>query len=249
MNHIPFRDETQAAELEPSPETFAPFAPDSLHDPAVARLRAVHRAASECKRGTPVVMQGESDWVLVPAETAGARGLAEFAAIADGPPVLLLAPTRAATVLRRPLDKSAHAIAIRLPEALLSLKCLRGLADPTTEQLLPEDPQMGVAPPDAPAMLALAKLARLLPAMIAAPARAGITAESLGLLTVSAQDVLDYPNVMATRLVRVAEAKVPLEDVADARVVAFRAPDMGIEHLAILIGRPEDSEAPLVPPK
>jgi GTP cyclohydrolase II len=98
-------------------------------------------------------------------------------------------------------------------------------------------------PAHANAALALAKLARLLPAVIAAPARANLPD---ALLRVAAQDVLDYPLAMATGLVRVAEARVPLEDAPNARVAAFRAPDSGIEHLAILIGTPEDDDAPLV---
>ena len=36
---------------------------------------------------------------------------------------------------------------------------------------------------------------------------------------------------------------MPLEAAPDARIIAFRAADGGIEHLAILIGRPEDALA------
>lgn len=50
----------------------------------------------------------------------------------------------------------------------------------------------------------------------------------------------------AAWLARVAEARVPLEDAADARIMAFRESDSGIEHLAILIGRPEQRDAALV---
>ncbi len=39
---------------------------------------------------------------------------------------------------------------------------------------------------------------------------------------------------------------MPLEDVADARLVAFRSPASGLEHYAVLVGRPEDAAAPLV---
>jgi GTP cyclohydrolase II len=246
MNHILFRDDAQPTESHAATEAFAASGPDSLQNLATLRLRGVHRAASDLKRGTPGLVLGETNFVVLPAETAGARGLAELAQLADGPPMLLLAPTRAAAVLGGCIDKAAPAVAILLPESLFSAKALRSLADPTADQLLPEAPQAGVVPPDAAAMLALAKLARLLPAMVVAPARTDVTALSLDLLSVPAQDVLDYPHAMATRLVRVAEARVPLEDVADARVVAFRAPDAGIEHLAILIGRPELAGAPLV---
>jgi GTP cyclohydrolase II len=63
---------------------------------------------------------------------------------------------------------------------------------------------------------------------------------------VLAEDVLAYPARAAASLVRTAEATVPMAEAPDARVVAFRPPDGGIEHLAILIGRPENAEAPLV---
>jgi GTP cyclohydrolase II len=217
-------------------------------DPALLRLRAVHRAIADLRRGTPVLLEAAESLVLLPAETAGARGLSEFAALAAAAPVLLLAPVRAAAVLRRPLQQGVAAIALPLSRALLDPAALRGLADPTAEQLLPADAGTVPAPAQAAAALALTKLARLLPAVIAAPVRASAPdrAAGLALLSVAAADVLAYPHQMAARLTRVAEAEVPMEDAPDARVVAFRGPDAGIEHLAILVGRPEAAAAPLV---
>jgi GTP cyclohydrolase II len=124
---------------------------------------------------------------------------------------------------------------------------LRSLADPTAAQMLPEPPVETDCPVAAPAAVALVKLARLLPAVLAAPARpdaAGLAAR-LDLLSVAQEDVLSYPIAMAADLVRVAEAHVPLDGAPDARIVAFRAPDSGIEHLAILVGRPEQQDSPL----
>jgi GTP cyclohydrolase II len=115
---------------------------------------------------------------------------------------------------------------------------LRSLADPTAERLLPSDPERVPAPPLAPAAIALAKLARLLPALVAAPANE-LAVERLDLLAVTAADVIAYPDMAAATLGRVAEARVPLEDAPEARIVAFRAADGGIEHLAILVGEPE----------
>jgi GTP cyclohydrolase II len=114
---------------------------------------------------------------------------------------------------------------------------------------LPADPVLlPEAPGSAPAALALIKLARLLPAVLAAPLRADAAARAaeMHLLTVTADEVLAYPQAMAAKLTRVAEAQVPLEGAADARIVAFRAPDAGVEHLAILIGHPERAEIPLM---
>jgi GTP cyclohydrolase II len=163
----------------------------------------------------------------------------------------LLTPVRAAALLRRPVAPAGPALAFRTA-GLLDPATLRGMADPTAAQLLADPPELAAMPKLAPAALALSKLARLLPATLAAPARSGAAsrAASLGLLSVSAEDVLGYPDAEAASLQRVAEASVPLEAADDARVVAFRAADGGIEHLAILIGepahRPEDGPAPLV---
>ncbi len=223
-----------------------PLEPGVTPDPSVLRVRAVHRAVADLRRGTPVLLEGEDGLVLLPAETAGARGLSEFAVLAGAPPVLLLAPARAAAVLRRPVQQGVAAVALTLPRALLEPATLRSLADPTADQLLPNEPGVGQAPALAGAALALTKLAHLLPAAIAAPLLPGAAerAAELGLLRVAAADVLTYPHQMAARLVRVAEAEVPLGDAPDARVVAFRGPDAGIEHLAILVGRPETATAP-----
>lgn len=232
--------------MAPVPDTPA----ELLASPSAAahRLRAVHRAVAELRRGTPVLLQAESGEavVVLGAENAGPGGLADLAALAAGPPVLLLTAVRAAALLRRPVKpEAAMALHIAMP---LDPDLLRGLADPTADQAV-SGPLEAVPPPSvAPAALALAKVARLLPAMLAAPVRPG--AAPIGLLSVAAADVLAYPARAAASLQRVAEAHVPTEDSPDTRVVAFRAGDGGVEHLAILVGRPEDalpgSRAPLV---
>jgi GTP cyclohydrolase II len=182
--------------------------------------------------------------------------LAELATLAATAPVLLLAPCRAAAVLRRPIPSTRVAapmaaeargaseeapVALTLPPALLDPARLRSLADPVAEQLLPEAPDLAAPPPLAFAALVLAKLGRLLPALVAAPVAEARMAEAapLGIFTLPAADVLAYPATAATSLTRVAEARVPLEDSTDTRIVAFRAADGGIEHLAILVGDPE----------
>ena len=121
---------------------------------------------------------------------------------------------------------------------------MKGLADPTVEQL-PLDGVLGPVevPKAANAALALAKLARLLPALLVASTRSGWETT---LLRVAAADVAAYPATIAATLTKVAEASVPLEGARDTRIVAFRAADAGVEHLAILIGHPElDAGAPL----
>ena len=222
--------------------------PVAAPDPAVLSLRAVHRAASELRRGTPVLLTGAAPLMLLAAETAGPRGLAELAALAAEAPVLLVAPMRAAALLRRPVEPGAQAMALRLSSELIAPEPLRGLADPTVEELLPAAPEPAPVPELAPAALALAKLGRLLPAVLAAPVHPGGAAEAerLGLFSVAAADVLGYPLAAAAGLRQIASARVPLENAPDSRVVAFRTEGSSIEHLAIIVGRPETTDAPLV---
>ena len=101
MKHVRRHDDVRVADPAASVPAAAP-------DPDVLRLRMLHRAAAELRRGTPVLLTGEAPLVLLAAETAGPRGLIEFAALAAEPPVLLLAPVRAAAVLHRPLQPGAR---------------------------------------------------------------------------------------------------------------------------------------------
>jgi GTP cyclohydrolase II len=208
--------------------------------PRLAALRAVHRAIAELRRGAPVVLTGPENLLLLAAEPAGLSGISEFETLASAP-VLLLEPARAAAVLHRPVQPTPQALA--LPG--LDPGMLRALADPTRVMPKPSEPARAVAAPaGAAAALALAKLARLLPAVLAG--RLPADAQTGALLAVAAEDVLAYPASEAAALTRVAEAPVPLAGARDARLVAFRAPDAGIEHLAIIIGDPAAQPAPLV---
>lgn len=226
---------------------------DTIFDD-VPRLRRVHRAVSEARRGVPVLLTGDVPLIMVPAETASAAGLASFAAIAgEAAPLLVLARQRAADLMggASTIDVSEATPgiqAIQLDDELLAPERLLGLADPTAEQLNGVPISPAAAPVLASAAVGLTKLARLLPAAVVAIAAPGadMIASRLDLLSVPAEDVLAYPSGIAASLRWVAEASVPLADAPDARIMAFRAADAGIEHLAIVIGDPASAVAPLV---
>ncbi len=225
-------------------------APDWVSPETIARLRRVHRAASDLRRGIPVVLSaGDLMMAVLAAETAATGSVAEVAALAIDPPMLLLAPTRAAAVLRRPVEQGAAAVAVRVPDSLLAPDTLRAFADPSLTPVPPD--RLGEPmplPPMAGAALALGKLALLLPAVLVATLRPGLEADlaQRHLLVLSAADVLDYPAAAAAGLRQVAAAQVPLEDAPDARVIAFRSEGAGLDHLAIVVGEPEKADAPLV---
>jgi len=218
--------------------------PEAATAEARQRLRHIHRTVSDLRRGVPVVLtNGDARLALVAAEAATAAGINELAMLATEPPVLLLAPTRGAAVLRRPVQRDADAVAIRLPASVLEPEALRGIADPTSVQPRgARATEPAPLPPLAAPALALVKLAQLLPAVLAAFWHGGAAA---GLLEVAAADLLAYPGAAASSLHRVAVAQVPLQDAPDARVVAFRAEGSGLEHLAILVGEPVNAAAPL----
>ena len=211
------------------------------------RTRAVHRAIAEARRGVPVVLAAPHPLIIAPAETVGAEGLRLIDLLSNGQAVLLLAPSRAAAVLKQPVSDTSPVIALKLARPLIDAATLKRAADPTLEQILPEFETVP-APEAAQAALSLGKLARLLPAMVVAPVKPGWASLPAGadLLTVPAGDLLAYPSELAASLTKVAEVAVPLDTARDAKLVAFRALDQGIEHLAILVGDPAAQPVPLV---
>jgi GTP cyclohydrolase II len=220
--------------------------------PLEGAARAVHRAVGEIRRGVPVVIEGDeaASLLALPAETATPETLAEFLRLGGSQPALLLAISRAVDgrLGVAMLDGTSGTACLGLDAADLTVDALRALADPTLHQALERNKPplltLAVAPCLARAALALAKLARLLPAMLVATVAPGVILPDV--LGVSASAITAYPANAAAALVRVATARVPLDEAEDARIVAFRPPDGGIEHLAILIGDPEHAQAPLV---
>jgi len=224
-------------------------------DPAVSddharlRLRQVHRAASDLRRGVPVVITGPAPLLILAAETAGDDGLVELEAISGARPVLILAPTRAAAILRAPMSADTTAVAVALPGATGEIKIYQSLADPLAAQPAVRDLLRAVpAPPSSDAAIGLAKIARLLPAVLAVPfpVSAAAVIRTHGLVEVAAVDILAYTETEVAGLRQIVSADVPLNGAPDSRVVAFRSHGSMVEHLAIVIGRPESSGAPLV---
>jgi len=157
-------------------------------DQARARLRQVHRAASELRRGVPVVVDGQSPLLVLAAETAGGDALAELEALSGVRPVLVLAPARAAAILRIPMSADGGAVAVALPDSLYRIEVYQSLADPTAAQPSVRHVLQTVPTPAlADAAIALIKIGRLLPALIAVPLAHGTAAH--GLVAVPASDV------------------------------------------------------------
>jgi GTP cyclohydrolase II len=196
-----------------------------------AKLAAVQDAIQSLRRGGAVTIGGHAMLAVLAAETAGDEAVLAFERA--GPSVVLSAE-RATAVLGRAMAGPA---ALRPVGRRIDAAMLQALADPT---LVPSGAVFETVPLPlgADIGLKLAKLALLLPALLVAPApgRSGLPPAY----------VLGHAALSASLLVRVSEAAVPIADMADCRIVAFRAPGTALEHIAILCGRPEEVHAPLV---
>ena len=160
--------------------------------------------------------------------------------------MLILAAARAAAILRKPMPAGAGAVAVSLPPFLRNIPTFQSLVDPTTKQPLVRDAvEVSVDAQAAAAALALAKIGRLLPAVVAVRLPPEPRAEH-GLLRVPAAEVLDYASHEIAGLRQIVAANVPLTDAPDSQVVAFRTDGSAAEHLAIVIGDPQVHPAPLV---
>ncbi|HEX9570113.1 MAG TPA: GTP cyclohydrolase II [Rhodospirillales bacterium] len=216
-----------------------------------ASLLAVDRAVSEVRRGRFVAVAGAGGIAVLvqAAEAVTPEALIELRRISRSDPVVAVTARRAAVL---GLAETVSNIVTLAGAAGLSADVIRDLADPLSDDPLPDAAKasLTVTVRKTPtfdcesAAVALMKLARLLPAAVAAKI-ADPTAEDLmawasrhDLLLVDCGDIFQYDGTAARTLRAVGSARVPLVDRHDTRITAFRPLDGGLEHLAIVIGEP-----------
>ena len=88
------------------------------------------------------------------------------------------------------------------------------------------------------AAVQLAKIARLLPAVVLVPLPEEDKFYTNSIVSANALDIMEYELANGGTLRQVTAARVPLEDAEDTQILAFRSPDGGREHLAIVVGQP-----------
>ena len=212
---------------------------------AVSGLARVDRAAGDLRRGLPVVVAepgARGGEIVFAAELASSARVEALRRWSGAAPDLAITHNRAATLKIRLYTPEVVRIAV--PE-WLPVEALAGIADPATDLSQPlrgpfearrEPPPQGVV-----AGVRLAKIARLLPAVLTAGtgdlARA-LDRDGAQVLRVSPSDVMAYDTASAHALRQVVAARVPLDGAETARIAAFRPADGGAEHLAIIVGDP-----------
>ena len=198
--------------------------------------RRVARALDALRHGWAIRVSGADGALgLLPAETGFAEpGLAAtHMLISDARAVTLkLANQRAAAAPHAPvLIRGAEPFALDLA---------RAIADPALDLRYPLKGPFLVEPivagEAATAALELARLAGILPAFLVLP---GADADE-----VSTADLADWKD--AASLTIQSRARLPVEALDEAEIVAFRARDDLREHIALILGHQSSDRVPLV---
>lgn len=196
---------------------------------------SVQRAIGEFVAGRPVLVcdSERAPMLAVPIEPLSAGTLADLRTIACGPIALAVSGTRAARLGAPGLG----AARVRVPGSACEERvlALAGHADPGDAGPVVEGHRIDAA------AVALAKLARLLPAALIVPLDEDGVID--GLLRVQASDVLAFRNEADTSLRLVSSARVPLREARDVEWMVFRD-SLGESWTLLRIGRP-DTDRPV----
>jgi GTP cyclohydrolase II len=239
--------------------------PGQVHSRTATALAAVERALAELRRGGIVVLRDDdgAGGLVIAAEACGPRALQRLQGLAQQPPVLVTTRRRAEAIgmeipphIAGGMGETNKPITLDLPEGVPAdvilqpheteeagrHAALRYLSRPVASH----------APMIAETAIELAKLARLLPAVVLGPLTRDPNnkrrdwARDQDLVYVDAVDVRAYEEISARNLQQVAQAHVPLEGAENARILAWRPSDGGKEHLAIVVGEIDPTEPVLI---
>ncbi|GEP61986.1 GTP cyclohydrolase II [Reyranella soli] len=239
--------------------------PGQVHSRTATALAAVERAMAELRRGGIVVLRDDDGGggLVIAAEACGPRALQRLQGLAQQAPVLVTTRRRAEAIgmeipphIAGGMGETNKPITLDLPEGVPADVILQ---PHETEQAgrhaalrYLSRPVASHAPRIAETAIELAKLARLLPAVVLGPLTSDPNnkrrdwARDQDLVYVDAADVRAYEEISARNLQQVAQAHVPLEGAENARILAWRPSDGGKEHLAIVVGEIDPTEPVLI---
>ena len=200
----------------------------------------VERGLAEFRSGRPVVLTAaDKAVVLLPVDGMTDEGLASFRRLcAPHRPYLLITARRARALGLDGVGPTGLAIGdLHDAGAIFSLA-----ADPQVTRHLDTVP----AGETVPAAIELAKLARLLPALLVGEGgAAGVSACDPPLMIVAAAAVAQFRRGSIESLGVVAEATIPLHGASAARFVIFRD-GLGGTPVAVVVGKPDLAQPVLV---
>ena len=242
-----------------------------LHSRTATALAAVERAMAELRRGGIVVLRDDdgAGGLVIAAESCGPRALQRLQGLAQDAPVLVTTRRRAEAIgmeipphIAGGMGETNTPITLDLPEGVPVDVILQphermppnhqGGASRHVALRSLSRPVVSHASRIAQTAIELAKLARLLPAVVLGPLsrdhgnKRRDWAREQDLIYVDAADVLAYEDTASRNLQQVAQAHVPLQGAENARILAWRPSDGGKEHLAIVVGEIDPTEPVLI---
>ena len=211
-----------------------------LRDRGLSGGQPIRRAIAALRAGRPVRIASDRPIAILAVETATPELLELLDPKSEAP--LLISGERAAALslanLREAADPAQPVAIERAP--WLDQQTALALADPGRDldrgPIGPLQPIGSECIDTAQAGLSLARLAGLLPAL-------WLVEPEPGMAEVTAAEIVNERRTPHVEIV--SRARLPLEDLPETQVVAFRASDDGQEHVALVIGA-FGGEPPLV---
>ncbi|MGE4328225.1 MAG: GTP cyclohydrolase II [Pseudodonghicola sp.] len=200
------------------------------------------RARADLRMGVPLVLEGETEAMLaVAAEALKAERLDDLRALGD--PVIAITAWRAQTLKARPYDGDVARVVI--PKDA-DLAWIRALADPADDLIAPMKGPLNSQRDGSAALarlgIALAKSARLLPAVVLVPVGdAARFAADHGLTRINHAQAVPHLGERSP-INEVVHARLPMAASEAGRLHIYRPEDGAEEHYAIEIGRPDRSK-------
>ena len=200
--------------------------------------RAAARAIDALRRGWPIRVRGAAGALtLLAVEGADAVTLPAFDP--DAAAQILISASRAETLKltnqRAAAEDESAVLVSRAP--WIDLDVATAMADPVRDLSSPLKGPFRAAHLDAPdaaaAALRLARLAGILPAFFVGADEAAAEVE----VTPADVDAFDDPAALAIAT----RARLPVSTSATAEIVAFRTPHDAREHVALIVGRRDES--------
>ena len=219
-------------------------------------LVSVDRAVSELRRGRPIVILGSAGSAVLALSTEGATPeILKMIALASGSSPNLTMSGKRATLIG--LTDQEASVATITSKKGFNANTIQALADPLSNDLISKKLNFSVALKDKfafdceSASVSIAKIARLLPATVTAKILISNDQDVFkwcsrwDFLSVDAGDIFQYEKTAARSLRIVSRARTPIGGALEAEIIAFRPLDGGLEHLAIVIGKPNAKKSVL----
>ena len=204
---------------------------------------AVDRASHEFRRGRPINIRDSSGTSLlaVPSEMATDKAINWLIEMGVSEPAVAITHHRARTLKVRLYTDQIVLIPFKFWR---SAEIAKTIADPRADLSNPlRGPYEAIRSATSEASIAavqLAKIARLLPSAILVECSQEVeqSFKDEGGYTILNSEIMSYEMDTSAALRQINAARVPLENAENTRILSFRSPDGGREHLAIVIGDP-----------